>query len=218
MNGEYLILHKAPKVDRILSDKETEMLNNLAKLLFVATSLAPILCVFAVCDIDKGNGYYVAGFLFWFAAVLVSSCWFFLRRASQHVAKEPIKIRSLSSTDKETLAYLIAYLLPVISGGTMDIRENMLASIMVLTVLVMCVFHTNAFHFNPLLGLFGYHFCEITTTSGNTAMLITKRTHRCQEQILNVRELWDLVYLDAGDNEYEEVLRIPCNENGRFDS
>jgi len=194
------------------------MYNKFAKLLFVATSLAPILCVFAVCDIDSGNGYYLAGFLFWFAAALVTGCWLFLRRASKNPAKEPIKIKSLSSTDRETLAYMIAYLLPVISGGTMDIRDNMLASIMVLTVLVLCVFHTNAFHFNPLLGLFGYRICEITTASGNTAMLITKRTHRCQEQTLNARELWDLVYLDAEDNEYEEILRMPCNENGRLDS
>jgi len=193
------------------------MFNKVAKFLFVATSLAPILCVFAVCDINNGNGYLWAGCLCFTALCLVFVCWCFLRVMSKQVAKEPIKIRSLVSTDKEMLAYMIAYLLPIISGGTMDIRDNTLVSLTVLVILVLCVFHTNAFHFNPLLAVFGYHFCEITTPTGNTAMLLTKRIHRSQQQTLNVKELWDLVYLDAGDNEYEEILRLPCNENGRLD-
>ena len=177
------------------------MLNEFVKLLFVVTSLAPILCVFAVCDIDKGNGYWLAGILFGLAFFLVLCCWCFLQFIAKKIAEQSVKITSLSSTDKETLAYMIAYLLPIISGSMMDIREHVFVSVMVLTILVLCVFHTNAFHFNPLLGLFGYHFCEIKTPLGNTAMLITKRTHRCQQQTLSVKELWYLVYLDTGDNE-----------------
>jgi hypothetical protein len=183
------------------------MLNQFMKLLFVLTSLAPILCVFAACDADRHKSYFLAGVLLFIAIMLVILCRLLIFCFATKVAKEPIKIVSISSTDKATFTYMIAYLLPVVSGGTMDLRNNPFISFMVMLILVLCVFHTNAFHFNPLLGLFGYHFYEIKTPSGNTGMFISNRTHRSQVQKLNIRELWDFVYLDAGDNEYEEVLR-----------
>jgi hypothetical protein len=113
---------------------------------------------------------------------------------------------------------MIAYLLPVVSNGTIDLRNNSFVSIIVMVILILCVFHTNTFHFNPLIGLFGYHFYEIKTTAGNTGMLLSNKTHRIQKQTLNVRELWNFVYIDAGDNEYEEVLRYDnWNDKTRID-
>jgi hypothetical protein len=189
------------------------MLNQLSKLLFVLTSLAPILCVFAVCDIDKSGSYILAGVLILIAILLIVFCCIFIYCFAANVGKEPIKIVSISSTDKETLAYLIACLLPAVSGDAVDIRNNLCVSLVVMFILVLCVLHTKAF--NPLLGFLGYHFYEIKTPSGNTGMLISNRTHRSQIQTLNVRELWDFVYLDAGDNEYEEVLCYDgCGDNG----
>ena len=161
------------------------------------TSLAPVLGAYAVTDVSQGKPLLIA--ICWLipAVLLVIIVWLLMVFASRMLAKERLTVTSVRSTDKETLAYLVAYLLPIISNDVLDFRTHLATATFVFIVLFIAVYHSSAFHFNPLLGLVGYHFYEVQSEGGMTYMLITRRMVRQQKITLPVVELACYVYLDA---------------------
>lgn len=104
--------------------------------------------------------------------------------------KIPIQISSLATADKEVLAFIFAYLLPLI-----DISHKMLAFLLVLFTFV--AFTTHIYHFNPIFGLFGYHFFEVTTTNGISYVLMSKRQIRNLNQVTEVILVSDYILIDV---------------------
>ena len=174
-------------------------MNKFAKSLYVLTSLAPVLGAYVVNDLSQGKQFLTA--LCWLipALLLVAICWLLMVFASRRLGREELAVTSVRSTDKEVLAYLVAYLLPIISKETLDFRTHLATASFVFLILFIAVYHGNAFHFNPLLGLVGYHFYEIQSGEGMTYMLITRKTIRQQRMTRQVVELGCYVYLDLGD-------------------
>lgn len=172
-------------------------MNKFAKSLFVLTSLAPVLGAYVVNDLSQGKPFLTA--LFWLipALLLMLICWLLIVFATRRLAKEQLIVTSVRSTDKETLAYLVAYLLPIISKDMLDFRTNLATTAFVFSILFIAIYHSNAFHFNPLLGLVGYHFYEVQADDSITYMLITRRVIRRQKITMPVVEMACYVYLDV---------------------
>ena len=64
-------------------------------------------------------------------------------------------------------------------------------------IIFLAVFHSNAFHFNPLLGCIGYHFYEIEADDGMTYLLITSKTVTKQKMTSQVAQLADYIFLEV---------------------
>jgi len=171
------------------------MLNKFAKIMLVATSLAPVLGAFGT--INYSNGKPIWQVLPWFicAVLLLIICWLLLIYAKKNIEKEKLNVNSSRNSDKEVLTFLIIYLLPLVAKDSIP-DANIEVSIYVFLIIAWAVYHSNAFYFNPLLGLLGYHFYEITSSDGMPQTLITTNSIRKPSYEIEVVQLFDSTYLE----------------------
>ncbi len=163
------------------------MLNKAAKLTLVATSLAPIcltlwFVAFSKAWDDKltflqniatnwqvGWGYLLA------TALMSFLCYLLIWLSGRNLEKMPVKIKAVKTVDKEIVGFLLVYLLPLMNQSNNTISLSVLAFIAVIFFFI--VQNSHAYHFNPLLGFFGYHFYEVTIEGDITYVLITRQNN-----------------------------------------
>jgi len=151
------------------------VLNWFAKLLLVATSLAPILGAVAVNQLSLGKPWWAWGSWLGAGVLLTFICWGLLRTAADRAQRQTITVKEFESNDKEVLAFLLAYLLPFISADNMAFEGEWLTGAYILLIIFLVVAHAGAFHFNPVMGLLGYHFYGVKTEDGGSQLLISKK-------------------------------------------
>jgi len=174
------------------------MLNRLAKFLLVATSLSPILGAVAVNQFSLGKSW--SSWFPWLAAaiLLVLICWLLLQYAAKNAQKHLFRIAQFESSDKEVLAFLLAYLLPFISAKDMAFEGQWMTGAYILAIIFLVIAHAGAFHFNPVMGLLGYHFYGVKSNEGMSQLLISKaELRRAGKEIETVR-LAHNIYLHTG--------------------
>ena len=193
-----------------LSPRETEynefMLSQFAKLLLVATSLAPIFLTLWFVEfsdswepglaLDLTNNW-TAGFSYLVLSILLTLiCWGVISYAKSEKGLErmPVKITGIKTADKEILGFLLVYLLPLISQSNSAINTPVLVFVSVIFFVV--VLNSHAYHFNPLLGLLGYHFYEATIDGDVTFILITDKTISNCSGITEVVQLTEYMIMD----------------------
>jgi putative Mn2+ efflux pump MntP len=174
------------------------MLSSLAKFLLVSTSLAPVLGAVAVNQIARHEHWTRwAGWL-GAALLLVLLCWAMLRYAAQNSQTHLFHVKEFERNDKEVLAFLLAYLLPFVSSENMAFTGEPLTGAYILGVMLLVFAHAGAFHFNPVMGLFGYHFYAAKNGDGVSHLLISKgELRRVGREVRTVR-LAHGVYLHVG--------------------
>lgn len=172
-------------------------MSQVAKLLLVATSLAPAIGAFALNEGVKQH-WLIMTCLIVAALLLIGLCYLLKLYAEQNLQPKHLQITKVENTDKESLAFIIAYLFPILSGKfpTLSEPEYWLLSVYVFAIVGWTVYHSNAFHFNPILALFGYHFYEITADEGMKYLLIGRGCIRTQTPDISVVRLSDYVYLE----------------------
>lgn len=173
------------------------MFSRFAKGLFVATSLAPVLAAFAMKDLANGKTWSDVLPLLVTALLLPAVCWLLLVFAHRQLERHELSITKVTSTDKEVLAYLVAYLLPLLAKDSIDYRDSPGVTAFVFGMIFLAVLHSNSFHFNPLLGCIGYHFYEIEADDGMTYLMITCKTVRKQKMTTKVVQLADYIFLEV---------------------
>jgi hypothetical protein len=152
------------------------MLSKFGRLLLVATSLAPIALVIGMSFFSTCKR--LSAIWIGVAILLLLFCLAFLR-ALRHGEREAVAIKSISNSDQEVLAFLVTYLLPVLFVRNQSVDPWIEVTIALLIAVV--VYHSNIYNFNPLLGIFGYHFYEITTADDISLILITRtRLHKAR--------------------------------------
>lgn len=175
--------------------RATTMLNTVAKPLLVSTSLSPVLLAFGINAIaeDKSPIEYVP----WFVASigLLTLCLLILRFARTQLEKQNLQIKSIKNSDKEVMTFLLAYLLPLVPAKTLGFSGNVATGVFVFCVFFLAIYHSNAFDFNPLLGLCGYHFYEVQSADGMTFLLITRTPILKPDQVTEVVQLFPNTFL-----------------------
>ena len=152
------------------------MLKPFAKAMLVATSLAPVLCAYGINAISEGQDFWQISRWFVIAGCLLVVCLLIMCFMKKRGEIQTISITSVKTADKEVLAFLIAYLLPFILKDSHIIKANAWTIGYVFFVIFVAIYHSNSYHFNPLLGLFGYHFYEIKTKDSMSFLLVTRQT------------------------------------------
>ncbi len=174
------------------------MLNRLAKVMLVATSLAPVLGAFGIISYSKGESAWATLQWLMCAAFLLLICWLVLYFAKNQIEKEILTVKSIKSADKEVLTFLLVYLLPLVARDSLPLAKTEV-TVYVFFMIAWAVYHSNAFYFNPLLGLLGYHFYEVTSADGMSHILITTQTIKQAPVDLEVVQLFDYTYLTADE-------------------
>ncbi len=186
-------------------------LSRFAKCLLVATSLAPALGAFALVEWQKGR-WQTSLALVAAGAGLVLLCYLLKWYLEQYGERQSLDITAVEATDKEALSFIIAYLFPILTGKFPNVTEEQywILTLYVFSVIGLTVYHSNAFHFNPVLACFGYHFYQITADGGMKYLLIAHQPIRVQNPTLSVTRISDYVYL--------EVSSITSNATDRSDA
>jgi hypothetical protein len=168
------------------------MLRVLPKLLLVTTAFAPVMLTSAIVSFNKNE--MTAGFLLVAATMgAVAVCILVMNRAAQKLPRNPVTIKSIKPGDKEIIGFVLAYLLPFARGNQFEALPLVVA----LGVFFLVVMTSNAYHTNPLLGLLGYHFYEITIDEVGY-ILVSRRNLHDTANIQKVVSLTDYMLLDVG--------------------
>lgn len=171
------------------------MLSKLAKLLLVSTSLAPILFTQAFIAslhdqwVDAATGLGVA-------VGLTIMCFLILSAARKQHQTLPLgKVKQLQAADTQIIGFVITYLLPLAKPE--ETPDDLRVLAFILFILGLAFWNSNAYHFNPLLGLLGYHFYEVTAENDIKLVLITKRSLYDTQAVSRVVQLTEYVVLEA---------------------
>ncbi|MDF1817915.1 MAG: hypothetical protein P1U54_04705 [Immundisolibacteraceae bacterium] len=175
----------------------------------VSTALAPICLTLWFVEIssvwqsslpfgENLAAHWQAGSAYLLVALILSGLCFGLvwMSASRHgLERLPVKIKSVKTVDKEIVGFLLVYLLPLINQSENTISLPVLVFVAVIFFLI--VYNSHAYHFNPLLGMFGYHFFEVTIEGDITYVLITRQNITDCKTVSQVVQLTEYMILDA---------------------
>lgn len=170
------------------------MLNKAAKLALVSTSLAPICLTLWFVEFSKDWDWLAGWYYLLVAALLTGICGGLVFLASNNLEKLPVKIKAVKTVDKEIVGFLLVYLLPLINQTSNTISLPVLLFVAVIFFFI--VQNSHAYHFNPLLGFFGYHFYEVTIEGDITYVLITQQNIADCKSISQVVQLTEYMILE----------------------
>ncbi len=172
------------------------MLNGLARLALTATAIAPVGFTYAfVAAFNKA--WSTMAWLLIGSILLVAVCLFVLRktRSSRAPAAEQHKITTVEPADRENMAIMLLYLLPLFTAD-FD-KLNWIMWIPTIVIFAFIAITSHSYFFNPLLGAFGWHFYRVHTPQNVTNILITKRILLQGDQTIKGIELGDYVILET---------------------
>ena len=181
-------------------------MNKFFKSLMVATSIAPIMLTYWFIEQDRhwnqhksilqnainnwkiGIGFLIA------TITLITLFYFIIKLATKRLEELKVAIDEIKTADNETLSFIFVYLLPVANGTTQNISIPTLIFVAVFFFLI--VAFTNAYHFNPLINLLGYHFYEVKITGGITYLLLSRKRIDNSKSIKDVYLLTEYIILE----------------------
>lgn len=174
------------------------MLNRFARFLLVATSLSPILGAVAVIQFENNRDW--LQWTPWLLATLLLAflCWALLSLALRNGSRQSLAISEYERTDKEIVAFLLAYLLPLISSDEMTFNGNWITGTYILVITYLVVAHAGVLHFNPVMGLLGFHFYSVRTECGTSVLLMSKQVLNKSKNSIDCVQIADDIYISIG--------------------
>ncbi|EBG7527990.1 MULTISPECIES: hypothetical protein [Aeromonas] len=172
------------------------MLSGFAKLLLTGTAIAPVGLSYAwvayMADQKTTALLMTAGSLF-----LVLICIWMLRYAQKNLESIPFIASTIEAADRENMAFMLLYLLPLFTASFSQLNWQIWVPVIVIFAVIASTGYS--YHFNPLLGLMGWHFYKVSTPEGVTYVLVTKKELRRAQEGLTVVQLTEYIVLDIGD-------------------
>lgn len=170
------------------------MLNSAAKLMLTSTAIAPVLITYAWVAFQSDDMRSMVALLIG-CVVLVLICLGLLKYAQKHLERVKFSVVSVEAADRENMGFLLLYLLPLFTSQF----DSLNWQIWIPTILVFgAVVATGySYHFNPLLGLMGWHFYKVGTKEGVTYILITKKQLRNTIDTIEVGQLTEYIVMET---------------------
>lgn len=169
------------------------MLSSFAKLLLTATAIAPVGFSYAWVAYTEGR-LNVALLAVAASLWLVLVCIWMLRYARKNLESSVFHISTVEAADRENMTFLLLYLLPLFTASFASLNWQVWIPILVIFAVIVSTGYS--YHFNPLLGLMGWHFYKVSTPEGVTYVLITKKELRSAQDGLTVVQLTEYIVLD----------------------
>lgn len=146
------------------------MLTQFARALLVATSVAPVSLVYGLSYLPTHK--WIAARWVGIAVFLLLACLAVMRGASARGERHAVRVTRVKNVDKEVLAFLVSYALPLISPAQSE--SSTIAFWAFIALLALVLYQADLVHVNPLLGILGYRFYEVERGDGETSLLITR--------------------------------------------
>ena len=147
-------------------------MNLFAKSLLVLTSLSPAFFVMGINQFENRKWLYG---VIWIGItlILIGFCWVMLKYLAKNGPESPLFIKEFESKDQEILTYLFIYLLPFIQSDTSTFARMWITGIVSLSIIILFIAHVGAFHYNPVMRIFGFRFYAIKNAHGVSNLLIS---------------------------------------------
>lgn len=172
------------------------MIGSIARLFFTLTALSPIGIVYAWVLIY--NEQYLYGIIcILFSLILVYSCTRFIKLAKKYVPTSNFKASEIEAADNENTALLLLYIMPLFTTQFDSLQWHIWIPALIIFALITGTGYN--YHFNPLLGLLGWHFYRVKSKEGVTFVLITRKQLRSAADSLRVGQLTEYILIDQGD-------------------
>nr|WP_300309236.1 hypothetical protein [Halomonas sp.] len=162
-----------------------DTLGPLPKTALTATCVAPILFTYSFIA-AKSSMPFLSAVLLSSTLILGLICSLTLKLVEKKSYCENITITSFRPADKEISGYFVSYLIPLM-GATSEFF-TLATSLFFGALFFIFVWASKSFYTNPLLSIFGYKFYEISLSTGNTLLLITKK------QLVNCSQIKKIAY------------------------
>jgi hypothetical protein len=162
----------------------------ITKLILFLSSFSPLMLVFALLD-SWGRGLPTQ-----ICIGLAVASWlglFVIIRVAASLAAVPVRVATATLRDTELLAYVVTYFVPFLTVPADSLRRALALGIFVVLIAIFYV-QGEMYHWNPILGLFGYHVMQIETTGGSVINVITKRSTVSSGTELSLKPASNRVY------------------------
>lgn len=169
------------------------MLNSVARILLTATAVAPVSLTYAWVAFYQGQ-HFVAVLSLGLATVLVASCVALLSYVRRNTEALPFSPRSIEPADAESFGFMLLYLLPLFTDKIEMLNWELWIPLTVVFAVIIGAGY--GYHFNPLLSLLRWHFYKVTSDSGVTFVLITKKHLRTAAGVHRVGQLTEYILID----------------------
>ena len=120
-----------------------------------------------------------------------------LRYAKMQLEKVKFSATTIEASDRENMAFLLLYLLPLFTAQFAELNWHVWVPAIIIFGAVVATGYS--YHFNPLLGLMGWHFYKVGTKEGITYVLITKKQLRNASEEIEVGQLTEYIVIDLED-------------------
>jgi hypothetical protein len=169
------------------------MISRISKIALTATAIAPIGVTYAV-SAYIANEHKKALFIICIALIGALICVLIFERARTSVEKMSFQISTVEAADRENTALMLVYLLPLFTSDFNSL--NWVVWIPAILIIGLLVGTGYSYHFNPILGLLGWHFYRVSTPEGVTYVLLTKKELRAARENLKVGQLTEYIVVD----------------------
>ena len=168
-----------------------------AKLFLTATALAPVFPMLALCRYISGKNAEALAWIAVFVLLLLLFRCCLCAIKTKHTVL-PSECVQICPADGEPIAFLLAYTLPFIADP-----EGLLGKIPVLCLFIaicgVCVYFSNAWTFNPVLNIAGYHFYQVRIGESVPLILISKKIIREPHCKVLATQIDEYIYFDKED-------------------
>lgn len=141
------------------------MFNVRARLLLTSTALAPVGLTYAWVAYFQ-HEHLTAAAIFGISIFLFIMCLFVLRRAKDELAASTFKAGSIEAADHENTAFLLLYVMPLFTSQFDTLQWQFWVPTLVIFGIITATGYN--YHFNPMLGLLGWHFYKVESLEGVT--------------------------------------------------
>ena len=174
------------------------MISRFLEHVFVITSISPVFLAIWIGKFIKTENYMVGSFWLFLFVILIPLSWGIIKFSEKKLEILPIRVKSVAPADREVAAFLIAYILPILSLVNLDLWTILF----IVGLLYVSMLTTSNYHFNPVLSLFfGYHYYEVEIEESNgektTYVLMTKRTIRNAKNIRKIVQVSDYMLMEV---------------------
>ena len=176
------------------------MLNILAKFILTGTSFSPFFVAYAIKKLENGSSMFTVLTFLLIAIVLICICWLILTYITYRSEKfsGSCSNYTIERREHEGLVFLLVYLLPIIRTESDPLINEPITTIFCLVVVIIAISRSHAFHYNPVMRLFGYRFYTLKSREAPPFLLICKFDWPSNKELVMVTIAKDVI-LECGE-------------------
>jgi hypothetical protein len=163
--------------------------------LLTSTALAPVGVTYAWVAGVQGNPK-LGIIILAVSVLLVIVCLLLLKSARKRLPTSDFKATSVEAADHENTAFLLLYVMPLFTQKLNTLEWQFWIPTLAIFAFITATGYN--YHFNPMLGLFGWHFYKVESSEGVTFVLITRKQLRTAANTIKVGQLTEYMLLDVG--------------------